>query len=85
MITIQLIARFSQSGDEIRVDLASLGDQSPEGWTPGTTETGPNYFAAATIPGTLPKTLPQSFVDDLGAAFRKAVRTRLPALTEAED
>lgn len=72
--TIHIVARFSNQEDgKARLDLASLGDLSPEGYRLGATPTGgPNYHTAVVLDGHFPPgKLPQDFVTNVGIAVRK--------------
>lgn len=79
-MTLQLVMKLSQDNSNVRCDLASLGDLTPDGWKEGNVETGPNYFASVVVPGILPQQLPQDTINDIGMAMRKYLLREVPKL-----
>jgi hypothetical protein len=69
-----------EGSDKVRADLQCLGDLRPDGWEPGTTETGPNYFSSIVLNGKFPSLIPQEFVTAVGERIRRAVVHELQTL-----
>lgn len=82
--TLQLVMKLSQDGPNVRCDLSSLGDLTPDGWKEGNVETGPNYFASVVVPGNLPNQLPQDTINEIGMAMRKYLLREVPKMVAGD-